>query len=89
LPKISICAFLSSEFALDEAGDIRWKLHQTPSDYLPFLTCDSYELANCPDCKVILHCCVIINIVIVSDCLLMIEYQDFGRFVDVEFLYIY
>ncbi|CAB3989515.1 MBT domain-containing 1-like isoform X1 [Paramuricea clavata] len=42
---------VSSEFALDEAGDIRWKLHQTPSDYLPFLTCDSYELANCPDCK--------------------------------------
>jgi hypothetical protein len=43
---------LSSKFTLDEAGDIKWKLDQTPSDYLPFLTCDSYELTPCPDCKV-------------------------------------
>ncbi len=59
-----ILHFLSSEFTLDEAGDIRWKLHQTPSDYLPFLTCDSYELAPCPNCKVIIIIlfCYIISI---------------------------
>ncbi|XP_028395642.1 uncharacterized protein LOC114519665 isoform X2 [Dendronephthya gigantea] len=45
------CNLNSSELTFDEAGDIRWKLHQTPSDFLPFLTCDSYELAPCPDCK--------------------------------------
>ena len=55
IPSSIISTFFSSELILDEAGDIRWKLHQTPSDYLPFLACDSYELAPCPDCKVILH----------------------------------
>mgnify|MGYP002803813879 FL=1 len=45
------CSLDGSILTLDEAGDIKWRLNQTPSDYLPFLTCDSYELEPCPDCK--------------------------------------
>ena len=47
-----VFVFISIEFVLDEAGDIRWKLHHTPSDCLPFLTCDSYEFTPCPNFKV-------------------------------------
>lgn len=47
-----ISIIYSTEFTLDEAGDVKWKLHHAPSDCLPFLTCDSYELTPCPDFKV-------------------------------------
>ena len=49
-------------FTLDEAGDFKWRLNQTPSDYLPFLTCDSYELAPCPDCKVYYFVFIVLNL---------------------------